>query len=451
MPSDAAGLPTTLRPIPGKGWPWSAYSHNVSLTIDDRTLIVTDEAGHPHHLSLGNEPGQVLELSSWEVILGPGAEGQRTERCIVAVDIDDEPLLVLLPTDRWPTIGIWAQVHGIDPMARGEQGEYGPLQVTPSTLIVGKKRPNWPWAIFMLWFIASGFWLFSRAFWDVPLWAVFLPFLGTVALLVLVGEATVSRARRMEEAQLAAWEPVIPESPPPWLTRTRKARPRTVSSRARAQVVLRPDKTNVLRSDGYGRNVSLTVDGRTLIVTDEAGQAHQLLLGDQAGQVRVLDACTWTKEQGPDRARRKDDYLVGVDINRTAICSIAAFDRWDQRELRVWVDIHGLRLTWSKDMEPDEAAEYVPHVGPNTLVIGTHRRTYTHWLWMVAWWTLGILWLAVSVALNVESNDRDIPAWIALAPLLASLFPTGILLWREARGNRERDRRLTAWHMLDSR
>lgn len=448
MPSDITPDPTTLRPSPGVGWPWSAYSRNVSLAINDRTLTVTDEAGQPHYLPLGNEPGQVLELASWDVVFAPGTAAQRRTRCLVAIDVDNQPLLAVMPPDRWPNASMWAQVHGVDPITRED---LGPLLATPATLIVGRPRRNlWMWAA--AWYVASGFWLFSPAFWDVPRLAVFLPFLGPLALLVLIGTPRTRKARRTEEAQQAAWEPLIPDEPPPWLTRPREPRAAKASFRRRAEIVLRPNKTTVVRNDSYNRNVSLAVDGRTLIVTDETGQPHYRQLGDRPGQIRNLDSCAWTTEQGPDRARRKDNYLVGVDVNQTAVFAIVAQDRWDPTELRDWVDIHNIRLSRSREMEPGEAAEHLPHVGPHTLVIGNHRRTMTHWLWMVAWWTLGILWLVVIIAINNTATDPDaaISAWVAAAPLLASAVPTYFLIRRESRGDRERDRRLTAWHVLDS-
>lgn len=437
-----------LRPIPGRGWPTSAYSLNVSLVVDGRTLIVTDEAGQPHHLRIGDEPGEVLGLAFSDVILEPGTERQRTVRCVVAADIDNEPLLALMPTDRWPTAGLWAEAHGFFPIRRKGTG---PLLATPRTLVVGKPRRNlWVWV--MLWYVAAVFWLFSPLFWDVPRWAAMAPLGVPIALLVIIGTPRTNKARRAEEAQKAAWEPLIRAQKQ--VIRPRKRRQRgEAGSRGLGDIVLRPSPTAVLRRDSYGRNVSLAVDGRTLIATDETGHRHAFPLGNGPGEVRHLDICTWTTAEGPERTRRTDDYLVGVDTDNTAVFAIAAVGRWDTKELMAWADIHEFRLLYAKAAtrgNKPKQAEDTPTMSPRTLVIGTHRRTYLWVLFLVGWWTLGILWLAGVIA-NNASGDPFIPGWIGYGPLLAALVATIVLLWWEGRSDRARKQRLTAWRVLASR
>ncbi|MGH9137631.1 MAG: hypothetical protein ACRD0G_11375 [Acidimicrobiales bacterium] len=198
-----------------------------------------------------------------------------------------------------------------------------------------------------------------------------------------------------------------------------------------AGYVVRPIARGANRpSAPFYRNVSLSSDGTSLVVTDEDGATHRFPIGERPGSVAalafVIDLSSWGGTAGvPGTERMGRSWLMALDTDRVALVA-SPLDEWDGDEVHAWwYGLHGLPLpVWTpgSDQAPDE----VPTIrAGTTLLVEPTKRTGTGVL--AALWVAAVLFALVPVVV-------DIPIWTGVIPL------AGMLIWLVAAGAVRRQR-----------
>lgn len=444
----------------------------LSLTIDDWTLIATDQDGRRHHIRLGDQPGQVLKVGTWGVITDPGTEGQRLRDCWVAVDVDDQPLLIVYPTVDWTDVGTWCRLHGIpqwsdpddpgavgdDPVAARKLVELSPaeapLRAGPDTVVLEKEsaetRDLWrvsgllllgPWVLAAWMALSSGIGIPPWLGWPGPAVA----YVGGFLTLIL----GTRRVLRLEDEQCRRLADIRPDEPPPPHPRPPRPGPPTPEeSRRLAEIrrhaALRPRPPFLARTDAFARNVSVRLAERTVVLTDESGNEHRFPLGDRPGQFYGLDLCERVRKRDSPPAGR---YLVGIDADRTALFAITPLRRFRQTEVQTWARLHHLPLTDSPviyyiDPETDDplAIETPDHIS-TTLLIGNRRSGWRRWELTALTWTAAIIWAPVAYYL------LGLPIWTIPLPLGGLAAYTFHHIRRHMQVRHARTEELNTWQL----